>query len=88
VLSINDTVRNFSDTYGYDDLHRFTRESANGLFRQAESRDIQHLYEGSEIHGGSRVVTPPNCHWFIGVHWARTKSYEIDILIEKLYGPF
>jgi RHS repeat-associated protein len=57
VLSINDTVRNFAYTYGYDDLHRLTRETASGPFKLPESRDINLYYEGTEAHAVSRVVT-------------------------------
>jgi RHS repeat-associated protein len=56
VDSIYDSVRNFSYTYGYDNLHRLTRETAIGPFYRPADRSIDLHYETTEPHAVSRVV--------------------------------
>jgi RHS repeat-associated protein len=52
----SDSIRNFSYTYGYDNLHRLTGVGGPGPFRQQACHIIDLYYETFEPHAVSRVV--------------------------------
>jgi RHS repeat-associated protein len=56
VISLSDSIRNFSYTYGYDNLHRLTSVGGPGPFRQQACHVIDLYYETYEPHAVSRVV--------------------------------
>jgi RHS repeat-associated protein len=58
VSGIYDSIRNISYTYGYDNLHRLTSETAVGPFPVTGSRNLDLFYESpDERHAVSRVVS-------------------------------